>query len=84
MGFVNVLRADTNEEVHDQVYFTEVVKCSSPEDEQRKLDPVVAKECIRNWLEGTVPILTPRLCNSGRLCPNFSKVDGKHLIYNKT
>lgn len=51
MGFLrDILSADTNEEVLDQVYFTEVVKCSTPGDEQAKLDPVVPKACIRNWL----------------------------------
>jgi len=51
MGFLkDTLRVATNEEVLDHVYFTEVVKCSTPEDEQGRLDPKISKQCIKNWL----------------------------------
>ncbi len=53
----DVLSADTNEEVLDQVYFTEVAKCFTPQDEQGTLDPVVAKKCIRNWLMKELEIM---------------------------
>jgi hypothetical protein len=58
MGFLrDVLNVDTNEEVLDQVYFTEVVKCSTPNDELAKLDSLVTKECIKNWLMKDLEIL---------------------------
>jgi hypothetical protein len=58
MAFLrDVLSADTSEKVLDQAYFTEIVKCSTPEDEQGKFDPVVAKECIRNWFTKELEIL---------------------------
>lgn len=37
-------------EVLDKVYFTELMKCSTPEDEQARLEALTVKTCIGNWL----------------------------------
>lgn len=58
MKFVReVLGAKNNDEVLDEAYFTELMKCSTPEDEQAKLNALTAKACIKNWLIKELEIL---------------------------
>jgi uracil-DNA glycosylase len=64
MNFLReVLGVSTNKEVLKQVYFTQLMKCSTPHDEQAKLKAEVARTCINNWLTKelrflpTVPIV---------------------------
>lgn len=58
MAFVKeVLDAKNNDEVLDEVYFTELMKCSTPENEQAKLESLMATTCIKNWLVRELEIL---------------------------
>jgi hypothetical protein len=48
---------DKAELLFDAMVSWGVVKCSTPEDEQAKLDPVVTKACIRNWVTKELEII---------------------------
>lgn len=58
MAFLReTLGAKNNEEVLDNVYFTELMKCSTPEDEQARLKASTVRKCIGNWLLKELDIL---------------------------
>src|SRR6266487_4854043 len=87
MGFLkDTSRIATNEEVLDHAYFTEAVKCSTPVDEQGKLDPTVSKECTKNWLMKELKIIpnVPILAlgrETEKILRNISKEIGSRTVY---
>jgi hypothetical protein len=53
----DVLDTNDNEEVLDTVYFTEAMKCSTPNDLQARLESKTVRLCMTNWLAKEFAIL---------------------------